>query len=273
VDLGTRRNFLRDLGVGTVGLAAERGQGAQMPGQPRATDAERKANAPSDIMAIAAHPGDAFFTMGAAVAVEIQLGAKAVFLSLSLGEKGSATIAPIEYGKLQQTASERAAHMLGAQAAFLDYRDGEIPASEEAKLAVCDLIREHKPAIVVTHWHGSWHKDHRACHAIVSDGVFYAGLPALDRKLPAHAVERIFFAENWEDAEGFEPDTFLDITPVFERWSEACAAFPMWRGETGFRYNDYYRSLAVCRGCLGRSHYAVALMSAPEERTQHVQAL
>ena len=163
--------------------------------------------------------------------------------------------------------------MLGAQCVILDYRDGEIPVSDEAKFAVCDLIREHKPDVIVTHWHGSWHKDHQACYAVVNDAVFYAGLPALARKLSAHSIRRLYFADNWEDAEGFTPDTYLEITPVFDRWSEACAAFPMWRGETGFRYNDYYGSLATSRGCLGGSKYAVALMSSPDQLTRRLHAL
>jgi LmbE family N-acetylglucosaminyl deacetylase len=216
----TRRNFLKDLGVGTAGfsLAAERARASQMPGRPRVGDEASKASRHSDIMAIAAHPGDAFFTMGAAVALQVHLGARGVFLSLSMGEKGSAAIAPPKYASLQREAAERAARLLGAQAAFLEYQDGEIPVSEEAKFAVSDLIREYKPGIVVTHWRGSWHKDHKACHAIVNDAVFYAGLPALARKQPAHEVRKLFFADNWEDAEGFVPDTFLDIDPVFDRW-------------------------------------------------------
>jgi hypothetical protein len=70
---------------------------------------------------------------------------------------------------------------------------------------------------------------------MVNDAVFCAGLPAIARKDPAHAVSKTFYADNWEDADGFRVDTFLDITPVFDRWIEACAAFPMWLGENGFR--------------------------------------
>jgi LmbE family N-acetylglucosaminyl deacetylase len=224
-------------------------------------------------MAIAAHPGDAFFAMGGAVALQVHLGGQGVFLSLSLGERGSARIAPAQYGPLQRQAAERAAHALGARAEFLAYPDGEIPVSEEAKFAVCDLIREYQPSILVTHWRGSWHKDHEACHTIVNDAVFYAGLPALARKQPAHEVRKLFFADNWEDARDFAADTFLDVTPVFDRWLEACAAFPMWRGENGFRYNDYYGGLAVARGCLSGCKYAVALMSPAEQLTRRVQAL
>ena len=269
----TRRDFLKEVGLGTTALAmSAEGQARQMPGRPISAEKQQAAQ-PSDIMAIAAHPGDAFFAMGAAVAVQTQEGAQGVFVSLTLGEKGSPTMAPAQYGRLQREAAQHAADLLKAEAEFLQYADGELPASEQAKLAVCDLIRKHKPATIVTHWRGSWHKDHRACHEIVNDAVFYAGLPALARPDPAHNARALLFADNWEDANGFAADTYLDISPVFERWMRACAAFPMWRGETGFRYNDYYASLAVARGCLCGYQHAVALMSAPEQLTRHLQRL
>lgn len=233
---------------------------------------------PSTIMAIAAHPGDGFFTMGAAVAQHVEQGGHGVFLSLSLGERGHPTMPPAEYGALQRTASQQAAKILGAEAEFLAYPDAEIPFSDESCLAVADRIRQAKADIVVTHWSGSWHKDHQNCHAIVRDAIFYAGLPALTRTGPegplaAHAVAKLFFAENWEDMKGFEADTYLDVSQVYDRWVEACARFPMWRGETGFRYNDYYRSLAVARGCLGGFQYAVALASSAAERERRVRSL
>ncbi|MGH9406867.1 MAG: PIG-L deacetylase family protein [Terriglobia bacterium] len=275
--MATRRKFLRNLGAGAalslpaVGAPAGASEGQQMPGSPPAGGVQ--GNERSSIMAIAAHPGDGFFAMGLPVALQVHHGGPGVFLSLSLGEKGSPTVPPSQYGAIQREASERAARVLGAKAAFLTYPDGEVPESDEAALAVCDLIREYKPAILVTHWRGSWHKDHRACYRVVNDAIFFAALPAITRKAPAHAVQKLYLAENWEDAEGFAPDTYLDVSPIFGRWSEACALFPMWRGETGFRYNDYYRSLAVARGAVSGFTDAVALMSAPQQLVRHVRGL
>jgi len=271
----TRRNFFRDIGLGAAALSvpAQHRKASQMPGRPPSAAAGSSAASPSGIMAIAAHPGDAFFAMGAPVALQVHLGAQGSFLSLSLGEKGSSTIPPAQYGILQREASQRAAGALGARASFLTYPDGQIPVNDEATFAVCDLIREYKPDTVVTHWRGSWHKDHKACYELVNNAIFYAALPAIVRQQPAHAVGKLFFADNWEDANGFKADTYLDISSVFQRWFDGCAIFPMWRGENGFRYNDYYGSLAIERGCLSGSKYAVALMSAPEQLTQHVRAL
>ncbi len=229
----------------------------------------------SKIMAIAGHPGDAVFTMGAAVAQHIHNGGSGIFVNLSAGEKGAPRNVKVsEYGEKQRTAMEKAAKMLGAENVILTYPDGEIPLTDEVAFKVCDLIRKHKPAIVVTHWSGTWHKDHLHCNLIASDAIFYAGLDTLIRTDPAHNVDRVYYAENWEDPTGFQADVFLDIDPVFEKWMQACDAFPMWRGQTGFfRYNDYYSSLAVARGCLSRSKYAVALMKDPYQRTASVKSL
>lgn len=230
---------------------------------------------PSKILAIAAHPGDALFTMGAAVGRQIQNGGAGAFLSLSLGERGAPrTISTRQYGEMQREATEKAANLLGAAALFLSYPDAQIPLNEEITLAVCDVIRRERPDIVITHWSGSWHKDHQNCHLVVRDAVFYAGLATLERDRPAHSVRRVYYAENWEDASGFQPDTYLDIEAVYEKWMKACDFYPMWRGQTGFfRYNDYYASLAVMRGCLAGYKYAVALMSDPTRVLHRVRSL
>jgi hypothetical protein len=77
-----------------------------MPSKPPSGEALAHGSSPSSIMAIAARPGDAFFAMGAAVALQVHLGGKEVFLSLLLGEKGSARMAPAQYGPLQREAAE-----------------------------------------------------------------------------------------------------------------------------------------------------------------------
>jgi LmbE family N-acetylglucosaminyl deacetylase len=225
-------------------------------------------------MAIAAHPGDAMFSMGAAVAQHVHNGGSGILLSLSLGEKGHPKIEPARYGEMQREAAVHAASMLGAATEFLTYPDAGIPSGDPISLKVSDLVRRHRPNIVVTHWSGSWHKDHQNTHLVVRDAIFYAGLAALEGHLPAHQVSRLLYADNWEDATNYQPDLYLDITAVYDPWAKACAVFPMWRGETGLiRYNDYYQSLAAARGALAGCRYAVALMTDPEQRLQRLRSL
>ncbi len=257
-----RREFLRSsmLASGAM-LAADAGD----PDLTNATD--------GTVMAIAAHPGDALFTMGLPIAQHIKNGGQGIFLSLSLGERGNKDIPTKEYGEVQRTATIEAANLLGADAEFLTYPDGQVPFSEEASLAVCDQIRKFQPSIIITHWKGSWHKDHRNCYKVVQDARFYAGLNTLNRDLPAHFASKLYYAENWEDMEGFQGDTYLDVSTVAEQWEQACELFPMWRGETGFRYHHYYQSLAILRGCLGSFPKAVMLMSGEGQHTKTLNQL
>lgn len=260
-----RRSFVQNVGI--AALSAFPSAAAQT---------ENSApTSPGKVLAIAAHPGDGMFTMGAALAQQIARGGGGALLSLSSGERGAPKeIGVRQYGDMQRTATHKAAHLLGAAALFLEYPDAEIPFNEESSLRVSDIIREQKPEIVITHWSGSWHKDHQNCHLIVRDAIFYAGLGTLERSRPAHSVSRVFYAENWEDAANFVPDTYINIEAVYDRWIQACDFYPMWRGQTGFfRYNDYYGSLAVMRGCLAGFKRAIALMSDPAQRNEQVQSL
>jgi LmbE family N-acetylglucosaminyl deacetylase len=226
------------------------------------------------LMAIAAHPGDAVFTMGAAIAQHVRSGGKGVFLSLTLGQKGAPADVPVErHGELQRAASEKAAQLLGAEFELLTYPDAEIPLKDQAALAVCDVLRKRRADTVITHWSGTWHKDHQNCHLLVRDAIFYAGLKTMETKDAPHAVRSLYYADNWEDADNFKPDTYLDVSAVCDKWLQACEFYPMWRGQTGFRYNDYYSSLAVMRGCLSGFSRAVALMTEMSERVNRVRSL
>ncbi len=228
---------------------------------------------PSNILAIAAHPGDGMFTMGAPVAQHIRNGGTGVFVSLSLGERGSAKVPVREYGEMQRAAMLKSANAVGAAAEFLTYPDGEIPSGDAIALKVCDWIRQYRPRVILSHWSGSWHKDHQNAHIVTRDAVFYAGLKSLTRELPAAGGARVLYPENWEDATNFLADMYLNITPVFREWVNACALFPMWRGENGFRYNSFYQSLATARGALAGCEYAIALMSDPDQRTRTITTL
>jgi len=260
-----RRSFAQSIG-GAAFLSALSGRS---PAWSESSD-----GTPGRVMAIAAHPGDGLFTMGAALAQQIELGGAGSLLSLSLGERGAPKDIPVQqYGEMQRTATQKATHLLGAEAIFLAYPDAEIPFNEESSLAVCDVIRQYKPEIIITHWSGSWHKDHQNCYLIVRDAVFYAALQTMSRNQPAHAVSKIFYADNWEDASNFVADTYLDIEAVYEKWLQACDFYPMWRGQTGFfRYNDYYGALSVMRGCLSGFKHAVALMSDSGQRMNRLRS-
>jgi LmbE family N-acetylglucosaminyl deacetylase len=226
------------------------------------------------LMVVGAHAFDAEVMAGHLIAKYTRAGHKATIVHLTMGEKGHKILAPEEYAAQKKEEAKAAAKVLGADVRFLPYKDAELPADDDVKYALCDIIRETKPNIIITHWKGSIHKDHINTHLIVEDARFYAALPAIQRALPAHGAWCLFYAENWEDPEGFEIDTYVDITDVFGQWVEACHQYALGRGEvSSFRYMDYYQALATMRGCLAGYSRAAALMRPKGAHVRKGQAL
>ncbi len=178
-------------------------------------------------------------------------GHRVTILSLTPGEKGHPKLSPADYAGQKVAEAEACAQVLGVDSRVLGYRDAELAVTEEITFEVCDIIRDLKPDILITHWQNSIHKDHRNAHQIAHQARFYAGLRTIERTAPSHWVNRMYYSENWEDMEAYEPDVYVDTSAVFEQYCEALSHFELWNGGTGWPYADYYKSLARMRACLG----------------------
>jgi LmbE family N-acetylglucosaminyl deacetylase len=211
------------------------------------------------ILAIGAHAGDMELTAGAVLAKQRQLGDRIVLLHLTLGERGNAQLGAAAYGTQKRREAESAARVLGAEVIFGPYRDGELPNSEEARRYVADVIRRVRPSLVITHWRESIHRDHRNTHAIVEDAVLLAAIDSGANGLPPSRGTRLWYAENWEDAEQFDPYVYVDVSGAMATWRQAVSSYEFVRGGvSGFAYLDYYTALATLRGAEARKAQAVA---------------
>ncbi len=226
------------------------------------------------MMVIGAHAGDAENMAGAAMLVHARAGRPATIVHMTLGEAGHPRLDPATYAEQRKAEIQESARLLRARAIWLPYHDGRLPANADVALEICDLIRRERPAVILTHWRGSIHKDHIATHDVVRDAVFYAALPALSRELPAHRVRAVYYPENWEDMDGWRPDVFLDATRVWDDYLAALRTHELMRGGIStFRYYDYYDALGTVRGCLGGYGKAVALMMPDRSWTQRLDYL
>ena len=212
------------------------------------------------ILAIGAHAGDMELTAGAVLLKARQQGARVVLLHLTLGEGGNPRLSPEAYGAQKRREATEVAAALGAEVRFAPYRDGQLPDDEASRLYVADVIREVKPTLVVTHWRESLHKDHATAHAIVKDAVLLASLPGVKTDHPAHrGVRGVWYAENWEDADDFQPYVYVDASGVVPAWRDAVSRYEFVGGTiSSFRYLDYYTALATLRGAEARRGQAVA---------------
>lgn len=213
------------------------------------------------VLAIGGHAADMEFSAGATIAKYAAAGAEPVLLHLTPGEAGHPRLSREEYARQKIDEARRAAKVLGGEARFLPYPDAELPRNDEVAYAIADVIREVRPDVLLTHWRGSFHSDHVNTYYNTMRALFFAGLPAIKRAHPAHRPATILFPENWEDMDDFEPDLYLDVEDVYDRWIEAASQYELFSGSvSGFRYRDYYEALTITRGCLAGFKRAVALM-------------
>jgi len=213
------------------------------------------------IMVVGAHAADAEIMGGATVLKHVAAGWRAVMAHMTGGEKGHPKLSPEDYLVIKRGEAAQAAAILGAACEMLPYPDGELPVNEAAQWAVADLIRRYRPGVILTHWKGSFHRDHRNTYTNVLESLFYAGLPAFRREYPPHRPDKVYFAENWEDEEDFQAQLYLDVTDVWDNYIEAIHAYSLFRGEVvAFPYEQWYRGASEMRGAEAGCKRAVALM-------------
>ena len=210
------------------------------------------------MLVVGAHAFDAEVIAGPLAAQAAKRGVKVTFLHLTMGEQGHRSLAPAAYAAQKRAEAGRFAARLGIEWRELGYPDAFLPDNDEVALRIADLIREVRPDTIVTHWHRSWHKDHRAAANATKTAVLYAALPTLARAHPAFSPNLLLFGENWEDDEGFAPAHLVDVSDGFEAWREAILEYELARGLSSFPYVDYYSALYRLRGCLNGTMHAQA---------------
>ena len=213
------------------------------------------------ILAIGAHAADMELTAGPILAHQKLLGDRIVILHMTLGEAGNPKLAPAKYAEQKRREAEAAAKALGAEVIIGPYFDALLPNDDAARRYVADVIRQIKPTYVITHWKNSIHKDHSATSAIVQDAILWTELDAVKTDHPAYrGVRGLYYADNWEDAEGFRPYIYVDVSDAFEHWKQAIREYEMVRGGISpFAYFDYYTSHLQSLGALAGRRYAAAL--------------
>lgn len=223
---------------------------------------------PKTVIAVGGHIGDMELTAGPTLAKVVLEGGRAIIVDCTYGERGHPDLAPSVYREQKLREAEHFAAAIGAELVVLDYSDGFLPDAEEVAEQIATIIREAKPDILITHWIHSMHRDHEHAARAALRGAFLASIPIEEIDAPRHSVPTILHAENWEDMEGFDADTFFEIPEeAYDRWLTGISTHAFARGETyGFRFIDYYSALMQVKGCLVGAPRAAAFRSAGTEK-------
>lgn len=212
------------------------------------------------ILAIGAHCGDVEITTAAVLAKERKKGSEVAILHMTLGERGHKKLNPIKYAEQKRKEALEAGKVIGAKVLFGPYSDGELPNNEEAVRLVSEVVRQLKPTHIITHWRRSIHKDHANTYSVSMDGILLSVLEGVKSEFsPNKNLKGIYFAENWEDKDEFNPYIYYDISDTINDWEKCVKKYQLFRGGVSdFPYFDYYKSLFRLRGCESGFKYACA---------------
>jgi LmbE family N-acetylglucosaminyl deacetylase len=218
-------------------------------------------NDTNSIMVVSAHAHDGEVMGGATILRHAAAGWKSVMVHATLGEGGHPHLSSPEYAEIKKVEAAAAAKVLGCDLVCLPYANGELDVCRDVQLAMARAIRQYRPTTIVTHWKGSLHRDHINTHHNLIESLYLAGHKQFLQDLPPHRPRNVYFAENWEDKEGFIAQIYLDVTDVFPRYLEAMSSYSLFRGEVvSFSYEQWYRGASEMRGAEAHCARAVALM-------------
>ncbi|BAS26375.1 PIG-L deacetylase family protein [Limnochorda pilosa] len=217
------------------------------------------------LVVIGAHAFDAEAMAGGLAARWVREGGKVELLHLTRGERGDPTREQEEYGKQIEEELAASARYLGATGRWMGFSSGSLEAGSviEALVAYLDRFR---PALVVTHWRGSWHPRHRQAHELVREAI-----GRYQRR--AGQVPVLWYGENFEDLDGFRPDVYVGLNELdVELWRAGREAYSLYRGRQGrgpggapavLPYASYYEAAPLVRGLECGVPLAQAFMQEP----------
>lgn len=203
-------------------------------------------------LVISAHAADFVWRCGGAIALHAEKGYDVTVLCLSFGERGeSAKLWKQEGMTLERVKSvrrdeaERAAEALGVRdLVCLDLGDYPLEVPRAAKERIVEVIRRVQPAFMLSHSrYDPYNTDHMLATQVALECRMIAQAWGHN---PGEAVlgapQLYLFEPHQTEQMGWKPETFLDITPV---WDRKRAAIECMQGQEHLW--DYYTRVAQQR--------------------------
>lgn len=172
-------------------------------------------------LAVVAHPDDMEYGAAAAVARWTAQGKQVVYVLVTDGEAGIASMDPNEVGPLRRAEQIASCEIVGVnEVEFLGLPDGMVVEGLELRAELTAAIRRHRPEVVLSinfreTWGGvAWnHSDHRSVGRALLDAVRDAGNPWLftDRGEPWDGVRFTAFSGSPQATHAVDTTDTFDI--------------------------------------------------------------
>ena len=176
-------------------------------------------NPPLRILIIGAHPDDCDMKAGGTAAIYRSLGHEVRFVSVTNGQSGHQQMYGQTLTARRTEEAARAGRVIGVQYDVLEFPDGGLQPTLEARYRIIRLIREFGPDLVLTHRPNDYHPDHRYTSQIVCDAAYMVMVPAVVPDVPPLRKNPVmgFLSDNFQRPYPFSPTVVVDIEPVLDQ--------------------------------------------------------
>ena len=177
-----------------------------------------------DILAFGAHPDDVELGCGGSICSAISQGFKVGIVDLTNGELGTRGTPEI-----RKKESNEASEILGVSfRKNLGFKDGFFINDKKHQLKVVEVLREHRPSIVLCNAIKDRHIDHPKGSELVSDASFLSGLSKIktnyknSKNQPSWTPKHVYHYIQWYD---IKPNLVIDISEFQEKKMRAIMAY------------------------------------------------
>jgi LmbE family N-acetylglucosaminyl deacetylase len=167
------------------------------------------------VLAVIAHPDDEFLCAGTLARAAAD-GAAIGICVLCRGDKGQPDPPVDDLAAVRQREMRASAAVVGAELFEGGFSDGALFDSPETRLAVTELYRRFRPTLVLAHWSGDYHADHRAASAIAEAATWFAASAGQKTASQALAQPPSLWWMDTVNMQSFEPQMYVDISEHVE---------------------------------------------------------
>jgi len=173
---------------------------------------------PLRVLVIGAHPDDSDIMAGGLAGLFRRDGHVVKFVSVTNGESGHHQNFGPELVEVRRAEAAASGQVLGIEYDVLDFRDGQLAPTFEARCELIRLIRRFEPDIVLTHRPNDYHPDHRYTSVLVCDAAYMVTVPAVAPDVPhlRNNPAIAYVADHFQKPYPFSPRIAFDIEPVIE---------------------------------------------------------
>ena len=207
------------------------------------------------MLVICGHTADFCSRSGGTIIKYLNQGWTAKVISMTLGERGESRefwvndpTASVDACKAQRKKEAfAAAEYLNIEMEVKDWNDYPLYISYEQETEIARDIQDYAPDLLLTHFNNDpFNADHQTASSAVIRAAGYAAAARLKNPYKPIATPDIFMFESTvpqTEFNGFSPDTYVDITDVFDKKMKALSRF------TSQPFlGEYYTTYALYRG-------------------------